>query len=138
MTRQLAIAWHCLQENTVECLFSRASNFADFVDFRTSMKFVSLKISGNTIVTRIADCREMQIHENCFLRPSFQSTYEMCSPRKIVPYGIEDCISIKIKNLFSSWGLCPRFLHLGSTTSGTPPSNIPGSTTGDKLNNSTE
>ena len=35
--------------------FSRATNFADFVDFQTSMKFVSLKITGNPIMTRIAD-----------------------------------------------------------------------------------
>ena len=36
--------------------FMRATNF---VDFQASTKFVSSKISGNPIVTRIADCREM-------------------------------------------------------------------------------
>ena len=50
---------------TVWCLFS------DFVEFWTSMKFVSPKIIGNPIVTRIADRREMYIREKCFLEVSF-------------------------------------------------------------------
>ena len=43
---------------TVRWLFSRPTNFMDFVDFQTSTKFVSPKISGNPIMTRIADLRE--------------------------------------------------------------------------------
>ena len=35
--------------------FSRATNFADFMDFGTSTKFVSLKIIENNIMTWIAD-----------------------------------------------------------------------------------
>ena len=33
--------------------FLRATNFTDFMDIGTSMKFVSPKISGNSIMTRI-------------------------------------------------------------------------------------
>ena len=35
--------------------FSWATNFSDFVDLGTSMKFVSPKISGNSIVTWTVD-----------------------------------------------------------------------------------
>ena len=38
--------------NTVEHLFSRATNFVDFRDFQ---EIVSPKISGNSIMTGIAD-----------------------------------------------------------------------------------
>ena len=40
---------------TVGCLFSRATDFANFMDFWTYTKFVSPKISKNSIVTWIAD-----------------------------------------------------------------------------------
>ena len=39
-------------EGTTGHLFSRATNFIDFMDLGTSTKFVSPKISGNSIVTQ--------------------------------------------------------------------------------------
>ena len=46
---------HIYSIYTVGCLFLRATNFADFMDFQTAMKFFSPKIIGNPIVTQIAD-----------------------------------------------------------------------------------
>ena len=40
---------------TVGWFFSTVTNFVDFMDLGTSTKFVSLKHSRNSIVTRIAN-----------------------------------------------------------------------------------
>ena len=56
-------------------LLLRATNFVDFVDFSDFHKLVSPKLIGNPIVTWIADWREMQIRENCFLEISFLAKF---------------------------------------------------------------
>ena len=76
----------CSYNIILQHLFSRATNFMDFVDLGTFTKFVSPKVSGNSIV-QTEEKTPMQIHESSFLGLPFLVHSQNLQPSKKVPYG---------------------------------------------------